>query len=225
MSRVAESLQSVRERIRKACERVGRDPETVKLIGVTKGIDVEKIREASEEGLRDIGENYVQEALRKAEQLKGIDITWHMIGHIQTNKIKYFPKIFSYVHSVDREKVLEMMDRLEKRMRILFQVNVSFEERKSGIRELDELFLLVERALNCKYLELVGLMVMPPYSSNPEDSRPYFRRLKEILDTVNEKFGLSLKELSMGMSNDFEVAIEEGATMVRIGRAIFGERS
>lgn len=225
MSRVAESLQSVRERIRKACERVGRDPETVKLIGVTKGIDVEKIREASEEGLRDIGENYVQEALRKAEQLKGIDITWHMIGHIQTNKIKYFPKIFSYVHSVDREKVLEMMDRLEKRMRILFQVNVSGEERKSGIRELDELFLLVERALNSKYLELVGLMVMPPYSSNPEDSRPYFRRLKEILDTVNEKFGLSLKELSMGMSNDFEVAIEEGATMVRIGRAIFGERS
>lgn len=225
MSRVAESLQSVRERIRKACERVGRDPETVKLIGVTKGIDVEKIREASEEGLRDIGENYVQEALRKAEQLKGIDITWHMIGHIQTNKIKYFPKIFSYVHSVDREKVLEMMDRLEKRMRILFQVNVSGEERKSGIRELDKLFLLVERALNSKYLELVGLMVMPPYSSNPEDSRPYFRRLKEILDTVNEKFGLSLKELSMGMSNDFEVAIEEGATMVRIGRAIFGERS
>lgn len=225
MSRVAESLQSVRERIRKACERVGRDPETVKLIGVTKGIDVEKIREASEEGLRDIGENYVQEALRKAEQLKGIDITWHMIGHIQTNKIKYFPKIFSYVHSVDREKVLEMMDRLEKRMRILFQVNVSGEERKSGIREIDKLFLLVERALNSKYLELVGLMVMPPYSSNPEDSRPYFRRLKEILDTVNEKFGLSLKELSMGMSNDFEVAIEEGATMVRIGRAIFGERS
>lgn len=225
MSRVAESLQSVRERIRKACERAGRDPETVKLIGVTKGIDVEKIREASEEGLRDIGENYVQEALRKAEQLKGIDITWHMIGHIQTNKIKYFPKIFSYVHSVDREKVLEMMDRLEKRMRILFQVNVSGEERKSGIRELDKLFLLVERALNSKHLELVGLMVMPPYSSNPEDSRPYFRRLKEILDTVNEKFGLSLKELSMGMSNDFEVAIEEGATMVRIGRAIFGERS
>lgn len=224
MSGIAESLQIVKERIKEACERSKRDPKTVKIIGATKGVDPERIREAYREGLRDFGENYVQEALKKAEQLKGMDITWHMIGHIQTNKIKYFPRIFSFVHSVDREKVIDMLDDLETSFKILFQVNISGEERKSGTRDLDELFFIVEKALNCRYLEPIGLMVMPPYFEDPERSRPFFRQLREILDKVNEKFGIRLSELSMGMSNDFEVAVEEGSTMVRIGRAIFGER-
>ncbi|MCS7280148.1 MAG: YggS family pyridoxal phosphate-dependent enzyme [Desulfobacterota bacterium] len=224
MTDVRESLKIVRHKIEKACVKSKRDPKTVKLIGVTKGIDVNRILLAIEEGLTDIGENYVQEAKKKAEMLKNWNVTWHMIGHIQTNKVKFIPDIFSYVHSVDRVKVLELLNSFGKPLKVLFQVNLSGEETKFGARTEDELFELVKRAKEMENIEPIGLMTMPPYFEDPEMARPYFRRLKEILQRTNERFGLEMKELSMGMSNDFEVAIEEGATMVRIGTAIFGER-
>ncbi len=224
MKEIRESLKKVRERIEKACIRSGRDPSDVRLIGVTKGIELERILVALEEGLRDIGENYVQEAKKKMEKLLGWEITYHMIGHIQTNKAKYIPNLFSYVHSVDRTKVLQALDAQGKPIKVLFQVNLSGEESKSGVRSEEELTELVRKAKELKNIEPLGLMTIPPYSEDPESSRPYFRKLNELLKKLNEKLDLQMRELSMGMSIDFEVAIEEGATMVRVGTAIFGER-
>lgn len=224
MTDIKESLQAVRYRIERACIRSGRDPLSVRLIGVTKGVEIEKILIALDEGLKDIGENYVQEAKKKMEYLKGKEVTCHMIGHIQTNKAKYIPDLFSYVHSIDRLRLLEVLSSFKKPLKVLFQINLSGEESKSGVRSEDELLELVKKAKDTENLEPIGLMTMPPYSEDPEASRPYFRKLKEILKKVNERLDLNMTELSMGMSQDFEVAIEEGATMVRIGTAIFGER-
>lgn len=224
MTNVKESLKIVKSRIESACIRAGRDPSHVRLIGVTKGVSKEKIFVALDEGLKDIGENYIQEAREKFGYLKDKGVTWHMIGHIQSNKAKYIPHIFTFVHSVDRIKILEALDSYKKPLKVLFQVNLSGEESKWGVRSEEELLELVKRARDLKYVEPLGLMTMPPFSEDPEKSRPYFRRLRELLHSVNEKLNLNMRELSMGMSQDFEIAIEEGATMVRIGTAIFGER-
>ena len=149
---------------------------------------------------------------------------WHMIGHVQTNKAKYIPGFFTFLHSVDRWELLEALDRFGRELSVLFEVNIAGEVQKQGTTAAG-LKSMLNRIGELRCLKPVGLMTMPPYSEDPEQSRPFFRALRELLAEVNREFGLSLRELSMGMSSDFEVAVEEGATMVRVGTAIFGERS
>jgi hypothetical protein len=194
----------------------------VRLIAVTKKVDAERIRTAAALGVSDFGENYVQEARSKIEALAPA-LTWHMIGHVQANKAKYIPGLFSYVHSVDRGELLEDLDRYEKEISILFEVNLSGEPQKHGATT-DALRSMLEKTPALRHIKPVGLMTVPPFSLDPESTRPYFRRLTELLHDVNREFGMGMSELSMGMSADFAVAIEEGATMVRVGTAIFGER-
>ncbi len=222
MTSVRGSIETVKERIAAACVRGGRDPSGVRLVAVTKRVDRERILEALACGLTDFGENYVQEARDKIEGFPG-KATWHMIGHVQTNKIKYIQRLFHVVHSVDRWEVAEGLDRYGKEIEILFELNLSREASKHGAAE-DGLKRMMERCGELHHVTPAGLMTMAPYTDDPEEVRPVFRELREILERTNREFGLSMRELSMGMSSDFEVAIEEGATMVRIGTAIFGER-
>jgi len=216
------SIWRVKERISRACARSGRSDGEVLLVAVTKTVEAEKIRLAAACGLRDFGENYIQEARTKIEGF-GMDVCWHMIGHIQMNKVKYLPGLFDYLHSVDRWEILENLEKRGKPMKVLFEINLSGEASKHGSQE-DDLRRMLEKVNTLTCIEPVGLMTMAPYMENPEDVRGIFARLRHILATVNNEFSLAMKELSMGMSSDFEVAIEEGATMVRVGTAIFGER-
>jgi pyridoxal phosphate enzyme (YggS family) len=219
---IRETLAVIREKILTAGQKAGRRPGEVRLIAVTKRVDAEKIRAAAAWGVSDFGENYLQEARAKIEALEP-GLTWHMIGHVQSNKAKYIPGLFSYVHSVDRWGLLEDLDRHEKGISILFEVNISGEPQKHGATP-DALRSMLEKTPALRHIKPVGLMTVPPLAADPESTRPYFRRLRELLQQVNREFGMGMSELSMGMSADFEVAIQEGATMVRIGTAIFGER-
>ena len=223
--RIKENLEKVRERIFQAARRAGRDPEEIKLIGATKGVEPERIAEAVDAGLEIIGENYVQEAQRKYEVL-GERVKWHMIGRLQRNKARHAVKLFEMVHSVDSLKLAQELQKRaaqnEKRIEVLIQVNLSGEETKAGVSP-EEVEGLARAIVEMPNLELKGLMTMPPFFDDPEGARPFFRALRELRDRLTER-GLPLEELSMGMSGDFEVAIEEGATMVRIGTAIFGPR-
>jgi PLP dependent protein len=219
---IEDSIKRVRERIAGACNRAGRPESGVRLIGATKGVDVERIRYASECGLTDFGENYIQEARKKIEDFPE-RVCWHMIGYLQANKVKYIPKLFDYVHSVDRWEILEMLDRHGKHLKVLFELNLAGETSKHGTGE-EMLKNVLARVGQLKYVEPVGLMTMPPFAEDPEEVRWVFQRLRVTLESLNREFGLQMKELSMGMSSDFEVAVEEGATMVRVGTAIFGER-
>lgn len=225
MGSVRENLKRVREGIAEAALRSGRRPEEVKLIGATKGVPPERILEAVEAGLDTIGENYVQEAQRKYEVI-GDRVKWHMIGRLQSNKAKHAVRLFEVIHSLSSLKLAqELQKRAQKegrRIRVLVQVNLSGEETKAGVSP-EGLPELIRAAVGMPNLEVLGLMTMPPYSEDPEDSRPFFRRLRELRDRLAEG-GIILPELSMGMSNDYQVAVEEGATMVRIGTAIFGPR-
>ncbi len=220
---IDDAIKHIKERIGKACGRVGRAESGVRLIGATKGVRVERIRYAVRCGLKDFGENYIQEAKEKIEGFQE-EAVWHMIGHIQTNKVKYIWRLFDYVHSVDRWEIIEMLDKYGKKLKVLFELNLAGETSKHGTDE-DGLRRMLEKAGQLKCIEPVGLMTMPPLTENPEEVRGIFRRLKDILESMNREFGLDMTELSMGMSSDFEVAIEEGATMVRIGTALFGERA
>lgn len=230
---IFQNISNVYRRICHAAMRAGRDPEEVKLVAVTKTVDIDRIREAIDAGLRVFGENRVQEAQKKILDLRSriqeSIIEWHLIGHLQKNKAKYAVQLFDLIHSVDSISLAEELDRQAKRdnkvQRILIQVKLSEEETKHGIPE-EGLAPLIETVKGLSNLRLEGLMTMPPYLDAPEMVRPYFSRLREIRDRINSLGVLPypLKELSMGMSHDFEVAIEEGATMVRIGTAIFGER-
>jgi hypothetical protein len=219
---IRESLAVVRDQILGACQKAGRPGEAVRLIAVTKKVDAERVREAAEFGIREFGENYVQEAQGKREAL-GPGGTWHMIGHVQTNKAKYIPRLFDYVHSVDRWDLIEVLERHGKELSLLFEVNLSGEPQKHGVSK-EGLRSMLERIGDLRYVKPVGLMTVPPLSTDPEEARPFFTALRELLREVNREFGLDMRELSMGMSADFPVAIEEGATMIRIGTAIFGER-
>jgi pyridoxal phosphate enzyme (YggS family) len=194
----------------------------VRLIAVTKRVDAERVRAAAALGVSDFGENYLQEARSKIEAIES-GLTWHMIGHVQSNKAKHIPRFFSYVHSVDRWELLEDLDRDAKEISILFEVNLSGEPQKHGATT-DTLRSMLEKTQALRHIKPVGLMTVPPFGADPEKARPYFRRLRELLQDVNREFAMGMPELSMGMSADFEVAIEEGATMVRVGTAIFGER-
>lgn len=226
---IRRNIDRVRERIIKACIRAGRKPEEVTLVAVTKGVSVEKIKIAYECGLRVFGENYVQEAIKKISELPH-DIIWHFIGRIQRNKVKYITGRFVLVHSLDSQKISEEFQKQGEKKNIvtnvLVEVNLAKEITKGGVI-LENTFNLIQNMLKYKNLQMKGLMTMPPYTENSENSRQYFKQLRElrnnlIREGVPEKY---LQELSMGMSADFEVAIEEGATIVRIGTAIFGPRS
>jgi pyridoxal phosphate enzyme (YggS family) len=218
MTSVRENYLRILERIHEASARRGRSAETIKLIAVTKTVPPEKIREAVEAGIRHIGENRLQEALPKREELHDLPSTWHFIGHLQTNKAKKVVENFDWVQCVDRPELAEKLNQaVTKPLPVLIEVNVGGELSKSGI-DPGELERFVDSFNRYERLDLRGLMTIPPFFENPEEVRPYFGKMRQLA----ERFGL--RELSMGMSHDFEVAVEEGATMVRIGTSLFGER-
>lgn len=219
---VDENLRQVRERIFAAARGAGREAADVRLLCVTKGVSVERIREAVAAGVREIGENRVQEAQGKKPAL-GRDLRWHLIGRLQRNKARPAAGLFDVIHSVDSPELVDALGKQGGReLEVLIQVNVSGEASKGGCRP-EEAQALAEAIRKTKSLKWTGLMTMAPYSENPEAARPVFRRLRELRDRLEKEFGLKLG-LSMGMSGDFETAVQEGATMVRIGAAIFGER-
>lgn len=225
MSQIRENLQKVTERIKKAARNVGRDPSEVKLVAVSKTVEVARIKEAVEAGVSILGENYVQEAQKKIEEI-GRSVSWHFIGHLQSNKAKYAIRLFDMIHSVDSLPLAEELNRraeqANERIKVMIEVNLSKEATKFGTDE-EMVMNLVKGIQNLHSLSLEGLMTMPPYFDLPDMSRPYYVALRELKERIAIE-GIPMRELSMGMSNDYEIAIEEGATYVRVGTAIFGAR-
>jgi pyridoxal phosphate enzyme (YggS family) len=224
---IAANINTIKQRIATAAARSQRAPDSIKLLAVTKTVSPLYIGKAIDAGISMFGENYVQEAKEKVAAI-GKSVQWHMIGHLQTNKAKYAIKLFDYIHSVDRIDLARELDKkapADHKINILIEVNVSGEKTKNGI-PADAAINLIKDISQLKNLSLRGLMTMAPYSANPEDSRPFFSALRNLRDNIIRTgiTGIHMEELSMGMTDDFEVAIEEGATIVRIGRAIFGER-
>ena len=225
---VEDNIRHVRERMAEAARRSGRPVSAIRLMAVTKTVDDDRILAAIRTGVGIIGENYVQEAKRKIEKL-GKAGEWHLIGRLQTNKVKYAVHLFDMIHSVDRPELAAELDRRARGagrvIPILIEVNVGGEESKSGV-PLNAALDLVRVAASLDNLSIRGLMTMPPWFENPEESRPYFRALRELRDKIAGEAipRVEMGELSMGMTDDYVVAIEEGATIVRIGRGIFGER-
>lgn len=227
---VGENIESVQQRILRACRRAGRTHEDVRLIAVSKTKPAESVREAYAAGLREFGENRVQEAADKRQSLADLDVVWHLIGHLQSNKAKQACQLFNWIQSVDSLHIAERIDRfavsLGHRVPVLIEVHLGEEASKFGVEE-DELVRLAEQVGALPSLELRGLMVLPPFFDDPEKVRPYFRHLRELAGRIDTRRlpRVSMRELSMGMSHDFEIAIEEGATIIRVGTAIFGERN
>jgi hypothetical protein len=222
---IRDRLLRVQERIRAAASRAGRDASSVSLVAVSKAMPVDVIRQAVEAGVTILGENRVQEARDKIAVLPGVS-TWHLVGHLQTNKAKLAVELFQLIHSLDSLRLARALDRQGEQaarpVRCLIEVNLGGEESKSGMTE-DGVRPLLEAAADLHHLRIEGLMALPPFLPDPEQVRPYFRRLRTLRDKLRDE-GFPLADLSMGMTHDFEVAIEEGATMVRIGTAIFGPR-
>jgi pyridoxal phosphate enzyme (YggS family) len=228
---LCENIKNIYRRISHAAMRVERDPCDVKLIAVTKTVDTETIKEAIDWGLRIFGESRVQEAKAKIEEilrltshaLRFTPVSWHLIGHLQKNKAKTAVQLFDLIHSIDSiglaEELNKHAEQAGKIQRVLVQVKLSGEEMKHGVAK-EDVMNLIDAVMKMKNLKLEGLMTMPPYFDNPEMARPYFRELRELRDNA-KRLGHDLPELSMGMTNDFEIAVEEGATMVRIGMGIF----
>jgi PLP dependent protein len=226
---VRENLLRIQERIATAAARAGRSTEEIALIAVSKTHPASAIHEAYEAGIRHFGENRVQEWEGKRAEAEGLAATWHLIGHLQSNKAARAAKLFHSVDSVDDFAVAQRLDRarteagITGKLRVLIEVRVAPEETKSGV-EITDLPALVEKFTDLPRLELAGLMCIPPFLEEAERVRAYFRRLRELREDLTKRLGLALPVLSMGMSHDFEVAIEEGATEVRVGTAIFGVR-
>jgi len=230
---IADNLAQVRERVADAARRAARKPEDIALMAVSKTFSPERIREAYEAGLRVFGENRVQEFAGKIDALRNLpDANWHLIGHLQTNKAAKAAELFAAVDSVDSLRLAQKLNasaqQSGKTLAVLIEINVGGEEAKSGVppesHKLDELLLA---APDLTSLEFRGLMTIPPFSDDPQQARPYFRRLRELRDRISSRRlpSIAVDVLSMGMSHDFEVAIEEGSTCVRVGTALFGERS
>ena len=222
---IADNIKRVQERIARAAARSGREPGEITLVAVSKLKPAAAIQEAYAHGVRVFGENYAQDLKSKAAELSDLDIEWHFIGHLQRNKAKIVAPLVSCVQTVD---VIELADALSRRapktIPCLIEVNIGQEASKTGVLP-DAIPPLVEHILKLEKLELRGLMIIPPYDPDPERSRPYFQKLRHVLEELNQAIGPArLRDLSMGMSHDFEVAIEEGATIIRVGTAIFGER-
>lgn len=221
---IAERLEIVKARIGAATHRAHRDPASIRLVLASKTQTPEAIRAAYDAGARDFGENYVQEAIAKRAALADLtDIRWHLIGHLQTNKVKLAAGVFALIHTIDSTRVVEASARVQPapKIRALIEVNLGGEASKTGVAAGD-----VEAILDSarEKIEIVGLMTIPPPAPGAEAARPYFARLRRLRDRLATVSGLALSELSMGMTDDFEAAIEEDATIVRIGRAVFGER-
>jgi pyridoxal phosphate enzyme (YggS family) len=221
---ICHKIQEIEQRLARACERAGRKREEVLLLGASKYANAEKIREAYQCGVRVFGESRAQDFLKKFEELKDLPIDWHFIGNLQTNKVKYIIDKVSLIHSLDRQSLAEEIqkraERLGKVQDVLIEVNLGKEETKGGVYE-EDLEKLFEYCLSLKNLRVLGLMVIPPHKENPEEVRPYFVKLRKLKERLEGLYKLKLPHLSMGMSEDFEVAVEEGATIVRIGSAIF----
>jgi pyridoxal phosphate enzyme (YggS family) len=221
---IASRLREVRDRIANAAKRSSRAPDSIRLVLASKTQPIAAIRAAYDAGARDFGENYVQEAVSKREQLPDLNnAIWHLIGHLQTNKIKLAANAFDIIQTLDSIRLADALARLgiSPSMRVLIEVNLGAEASKSGIA-IGDAEKLIEGARD--KLDIAGLMTIAPQSKSLGDARRYFAELRELRDRLAASTGLALSELSMGMTEDFEIAIEEGATMVRIGRAVFGER-
>ena len=230
MEDIKDALTDIRERMRRAAAACHRDPDSVRLVAVSKTVPTERVLEGIQAGITILGENYVQEAQKKIEALKSYPVSWHFIGHLQSNKARHAIGIFDLIHSVDSFKLAKELDKRAKAaakiQKILIQVNISGEETKSGIDPVQTL-QLVRDIGELEHLSVRGLMTMPPFFNAPEQVRPYFRALKELQNRIREAAPprVIMEELSMGMSGDFETAVQEGATLVRIGTSIFGRRS
>ena len=228
---IQQNIEQVKDRIAQACERVGRDPKEVQLILVTKTVPPQRILEATRFGYTNVGENRVQEAKEKITQMSNLDdlLNWHFIGHLQSNKVNKVADFACMVHSIDRMKIVRKLNRrltkLDKNLDVLIQVNTSGEESKYGVHPSKAL-AFVNKASKYSRLNIKGLMTIGLFSDDWPKVRAGFRQLRELRDTISAQNipGVEMKHLSMGMTNDFEFAIEEGATMIRVGRAIFGER-
>ena len=224
---IAERLKIVEQNITEACGRVNRKRSEVRLIAVSKTQPNEAIIEAFKNGIIDFGENKAQELKRKASEIQE-NIIWHFIGHLQTNKVKDVVRAAEFIHSVDSIKLANEINKragkLNKRQKILLEINTSGEESKFGLKDENEIFALAEFCSEASNLELVGLMTMAPFVSDEKILRSCFGSLRELKEKLNQK-GFNITELSMGMTNDYEIAVEEGATMLRIGTAIFGSRN
>lgn len=224
-----ENLEEVEEKIAKACERAGRAREEVTLIAVSKTKPVEMLQEIYDEGIRDFGENKVQELTEKYEVMPK-DMKWHMIGHLQRNKVKYIVDKVTLIHSVDSLRLAETISReAEKKgvtVPILIEVNIAGEETKFGLSSKEEVISLTEQIAALPNLSVKGLMTVAPPAEDPEENRPFFREIRQLsVDITNKNIdNVSMEILSMGMTNDYTVAIEEGATMIRVGTGIFGAR-
>lgn len=229
MSDVGQNLAAIQERITRAASRVGRPPRSVRLVAVSKGQPTAALQRGVGAGCHDLGENYVQELVEKMDALAGAEVRWHLIGPLQRNKARHVAGRIAMLHTLDS---VPLCHELEKRcaaagvtLDVLCQVNLAQEPQKHGVGA-PELSPLLNAVAACAHLRVRGLMTIPPFFDEPERARPLFRALRELRDEVaRDQPGLTLDELSMGMSGDFEVAIEEGATLVRVGTAIFGERS
>lgn len=227
---IKERLENVRARIRAAAERAGRQPDEIKLIAISKTHGVAIVREALAAGVTDLGENRVQEAESKINEIGRGEARWHLVGHLQTNKARRAVELFDVVHSVDSVALVEKLERLcveteRRELPVLVQLALAGEQTKSGV-DSASLPTLLDAFISCDRVRLVGLMTLPPFFEDPECTRPFFKALRDLRDQLKAQGHFhGPGELSMGMSHDFEVAIEEGATMVRVGTAIFGERS
>jgi PLP dependent protein len=230
MSDISSRLSSIKERIAIAARSVGRDPASVRLIAVSKTFPIEAVRLAYDAGQREFGENRVQEGLQKIERSADLTIRWHLLGHLQTNKARKAAAAFAMIQSVDSVELIQKLDRGAEEggyaPELLIQVDLAGEATKFGAPP-SEVPRLFEAATACRAARMVGLMTLPPIPDKPEDGRRWFRRLRELRDgwAASGVPDAMLRELSMGMSGDFEVAIQEGATMVRVGTAIFGTRT
>lgn len=226
---ISANATKVRRRIAEAASRVGRNPQAIRLVAVTKTFPVECIEAAAAAGLADIGENKVQEALSKMAHTAGLPLTWHLIGHLQANKARKAARGFAWIHSVDSVSLLRRLDAAAQeagtRPTLLVQVDLAGESTKHGA-PADAVAAILTEAGSCSAVAVRGLMVLPPWHEDPERARPYFRGLRDLRDALR-RTGIPadrLHELSMGMSHDFHVAVEEGATVVRVGTALFGPR-
>ncbi len=226
MSSITERVAEVQGRLSRAIEKAGRDPAEVALMAVSKNHGPDAVREAAAAGLTLFGENRVQEAAAKIPESPG-HLRWHLIGHLQRNKVRFAVELFEAIHSVDTLKLAETIQRhceeAGRRMQILLEVNVSGEAVKFGFKP-DEVPEVLRRSAEWSRLEITGLMTMPPFTEDPEGARPHFRKLRELRDRWQDETGVPLPVLSMGMTHDMEVAVEEGSNVVRIGTAIFGAR-
>ena len=223
---IAENLKIVREKIAKKCAEISRNPDEIKLVAVSKNFGIDAIQEVISEGVTDFGENRAQELDKKHSEL-GDKVNWHFIGNLQRNKVRFAVQFAKYIHSVDSlllaSEINKRAGKIDKVQKILLEVKTSYEETKSGLEKKSEIRDLAFYCKEFSNVELVGLMTIAPYSDDENLVRKSFSDLRKLRDQLNSE-GLNLKELSMGMTSDFEIAIEEGATMLRIGSAIFGQR-